>query len=825
MMRGSAVSLVICALMRACLVGAMDNDDPMRLELVQLGEGSEAIAQMAAEVNAHADAVEGVKILAQVSSGAAEREAAAEADTETEHVEASTGIMDATGHGFLLKDEHVYVSGSLRPRISKLAGSQQRQQSSEVVLRESQLDETAPHHQLAAFADWFGSQVTRSHRRKLANEPAASKIIRATDDVAEPNSHTLHQETNAPSIGPVTEVQALLQESLMMLQFSVEDHEARSPSETGNDESMLGEAGDDGDTKMNKKVEEQVKAVKKKEDGIVSAEEDKLEKEKAATDKAAGVKFKDTPNAKLYRSTGPKMAKKWDEAYTKPNVTIPPVASVPPEEKLQLVAVNISANMSEFVSDKVPGEKEGELLSWGVRRGAAKNFPVTPKLKMSKLAPLKDARGMDSFSIDGKHVGLVLHGNALSRVDGKPKVIAGSAAAGDTDGIGKKAKFNNPEDVAVFEDPEKKQSWMAIVADTGNDNLRVIHKLSGGDSKVTTALKQKMLLKPRRVAVLKSDPLEKNDTVKVIAFVVCGRRTIVRVENILGKNVTNGKKQAYETDKQAHITEKDNQIALMGNQPTVHIMSETDFEHISSIAAVSVQYGTNTRKLLFVADQSFKAVYRMDQIMYGELRANVAKMALVEHPGHLVVLGVSSTWFMLVADSRPETSTVQRVDNILDGENSAQVSSFPLHGGSNPKSVVGSEILKGHSFASLTGGSEWKGQLFGTLKGSSSSIVRLDLSVPLSCKEKTLLGSTMFQQLGELQDLGDVQTSDGAMYLYDWVAMSARKESSEWRVVNYFADSKQVCAVSVSGNSNRNSTTAAELLVPYYCESKYCWPL
>jgi len=341
------------------------------------------------------------------------------------------------------------------------------------------------------------------------------------------------------------------------------------------------------------------------------------------------------------------------------------------------------------------------------------------------------------------------------------------------------------------------------------------------------------LVQPRRVAVIKADFHGINKP-QIYTFVVCGRRTLIRVENILKRDRGMIPPTPYADEKEKNMTDASNKLILSGKMSTVHMLSEADFDHLDGLAAVTVQEGKGVRWLLYATDRAFKGIYRLEHILHGEQRAVVTKIARLEHAGDLVVLGSASSWFALVADNRDGQSRITRVDQIMDGESLARITPLPLDDagvdGGSPRSVIGAGALKGMSFVGLSGGADWGGQLFGSTRGDSSDIVQMDLTVPLQCKDEKLLSSEEFQELGELQDLGDVRTKDGPMYLYDWVAMGSKNETdSAWTMVNYWMQDKSVCAVSTVTNARIiNGTVSDErepLIWAYYCDKKVCWPL
>merc|ERR1711988_1679355 len=111
----------------------------------------------------------------------------------------------------------------------------------------------------------------------------------------------------------------------------------------------------------------------------------------------------------------------------------------------------------------------------------------------------------------------------------------------------------------------------------------------------------------------------------------------------------------------------------------------------------------------------------------------------------------------------------------------------------------------------------WDGKLYATVTGSSNDVFVLDTSLKLTCKDQALMGSSEFQELGELQDLGDAKVNNGKMHLYDYVAR-IHVNHTHWKVVNYFADGSKVCGVGTVTN------TSLERVLPYYCDSGSCWP-
>lgn len=840
---------------------SVDNRDGTQLEMMQLEAGTDEIERLAVQVNSHADALEGMRALAAVTSTSAEKDMADVVQAEVESVQEASGVMDQTGHGFLLKEKHIYVSGTLRPHYSNLEGGQERRQTSAVVLKESKDNEPSTGHHLAAFADTFGGRKpnkTAAHSKSSMREGSESSV-------------TVSDQSSS-AVGPQTELQALLQESLVMLEYSEHEkdtkQEAPSPAEAeekpknsqitsssqhnsrsvqaenwsedndDSDEWVLGDGnqddtGTDG-AKAPKEVTQEIEGIEKKENEALEKDEAALDKLQEATNKETAVPFEETKAGKGFHPNAKKLVDQWDTAYTMKNVTVGPVASGKPAkyDQLNVVSMNITKNISDFISDSVAGEKAGVPLTWGVRRGAAKNFNTSPKLRIKKLADISGIKRVDAFSVNDKSMGVVLHGNALSKFDvssGSVVAMAGSTKSGAADGAGTSSTFNKPQDVSVFEDPKEQGSWFAVVADTENDNLRLVKNIASGDVQVTTVLKEKMIVKPRRIAALMAAPTDiRNAGVKKIyVFVACGQRTIVRIENVLGRKRTEEPQSAYQVEAQKLLDKKDKELWNMDNNATLHILSETDFEGITGIAAVSVRDGKATRELVFVSCGSFKAIYRMEHVLHGERRAKVVKMVAIEHPGDLIVLGYGATWFALVTDKRQGHNVLRRVDGILDGEELGRVSSVPGGDKASSKSVEGGELLKSQGILGLAGGLEWTGNLLGTAQGPKGSFVfHMDLTVPLQCKERTLLGSAEFQELGEMQDLGDVKVSDKAMYLYDFVAKSLReKKETEWTVVNYFAEGNQVCAVATAGNSRHNTTAEPELLVPYFCKTGTCWPL
>ena len=97
---------------------------------------------------------------------------------------------------------------------------------------------------------------------------------------------------------------------------------------------------------------------------------------------------------------------------------------------------------------------------------------------------------------------------------------------------------------------------MAVVADTENDHLRLVRNLKGAAGTVSTVLKEKMVVKPRRIAMAMANPTDSNNAGvrKMYAFVACGRRTVVRIENVLGrKRTTPPEKKAYENMKSSKL--------------------------------------------------------------------------------------------------------------------------------------------------------------------------------------------------------------------------------------------------------------------------------
>jgi len=743
----------------------------------------------------------------------------------------------------------VYISGSIAPP-AEIKGKQVPKPRQQETVKE-RLKESLPtvHHRWAAFKDVYGTDGLPDY---LVGDVPAPKV-----------SHSVpkHATSVSPRIGPQTEAQFLMQESLMLLQFDVDNEvkpssaqsDVGTPSHLTAEESEGKETSDeddaeldlmesmndlmesedqqDGKAAIDKLIDAKIKQETKQEDAKMRKAQDEFAKDQAQVRKTTAKRFRSLPETEKYRVNGSKLVGLWDMLTKLPNDTsVPTVTSEAPRWSLQRPALNSTQNSTNKGNSSQPelgaAASEGKAaLSWGARKGIAKNFALAARVKTTKAASLKDVRRMDVIISKNKHFVLVLHGNTLSKIavdaGNAVTVVAGAAASGKANGAGAAARFNNPKDVTAFEDPKKKGSWFAVVADCDNDNLRLVTGALSASSTVKTVLKDKMILKPRRVASLVANPSDSRSAGvrKVYVFVVAGRRTIMRIENVLGRKRTGKGKTAYQNTKVATMNKKDKEIWNNLQQPSVHIISE-DFEYISAIATVSYVRDGGTRWMLFVSDKNMGGIFRMEQVLHGERRARMVPVAKVKQPSDLIVVGVDSSWFALV--SQHNNNTLHRVDKIVEGKDMGRVSSLIQTSGTKKVEgiapIIGADLLRNQHVAGLASGQTWNGKLFASLTGKSSDVLMLDLSIPLTCKDQTLMASEEFQELGELQDLGETKTNQGKMYLYNFVAMTVHTKGQPWRVVNYSPDGTSICGISTVGQS------AAEGIVPYFCHRGACWP-
>lgn len=820
---------------------------PVDLEMVQLQEGLEAQLQMDSAVQLETHAMEGARLLGTAISTSEEAATAREVENEREAVAVVQGVMEETGGGFLMRGSQIFVSGTLRPRM-KIS----EEPSPTVRKIRAQLGDSIQQKRRTRPA--VGDPAIEHHLRALAGAISGMPMHKLTGtsvEVAVSEGDTRELRPKAKFLrhgplnqhGPKTEAQHLLEESAVML-------------DVGYDDLFLGESEGKGtevntQPKMSPPVKEDVEESEKKILNDIEREEDDLELKKEKLANQTSVRFKDSPGIKRFKNNATNLSADWDrQFYLKKNDTNLALASKKPEVELKLPKMNITADMKDFVELSVAGQRLTGSLNWGMRRGAAKNFEVNPKVTIKRVnrRPVKNIKSLDFVSTSETMSTVFITGNSISRMDmvssrGKVVKVAGKESEkGNRDGVGFRARFNAPKDVATFEDPQTPDRWMAVVADDKNDNLRLVDKIPkfniGNEGVVTTVLGERMLKEPKKVVVLAANPKDQKES-EIYTFVICGRRTIVRVENILKRTRSALPDSPYADENEKKMTNESNTVVAMNNQPTVHILSETDFDHLEGLAAVEVKEGTGKRWLLFATDRAFNAVYRLEHIMRGEQRAVIAKIGKINHPGELAVAGRGMTWFALISDYREGQSRVSRMDNIMDGEGLATVSTLTLVNRGNVsqnetvRNVIGDEIVKNQDLVSMSVPRSYTGQIYAVT--SNQDLVKIDMSIPIQCKDARLLGSDTFQELGELADLGNTSPQSKPMYLYDWVAVSSRNlYDPYWTLVNYWYDGApgsqhSVCGVATTTDSDPSIANAgdsdAESVPTYFCENQRCWPL
>lgn len=435
-------------------------------------------------------------------------------------------------------------------------------------------------------------------------------------------------------------------------------------------------------------------------------------------------------------------------------------------------------------------------------------------------------QALDVFQLKQKQVAMVVHGNQLSRVDiksGHVSPVAGSPSVGKADGTGANAQFNEPKDVAVFSDPKSPDTWMALVADSGNDQLRLVKDpLQTGQ--VSTVLEKAMVEAPRRVAVVESrqttpDMLSTNHKRKIFAFLICGKNTVVRVENILGRRNITSEVKAYESDWERKLRDRDKEIYNENTRATVHLIS-SKFMHLSDIAVAKQHIDGGERIVLFVVDQKAGLLLRLDNVIEGERRARVVEIGDAgSHVGTFLSVQSGKSWFGISGGSIPEkegedvkkggiTQHIYRVDQVIEGSKEGVRSS--LH-----------SLKQDGRMVSIAAMANWGGKVYfivDSLKGETS-LFELDMSHPLICKDQTMMGSTEFNELGELENLGLVQVETKDVALRSWVGMAPLKSDKvDWRVVAFRADEGRVCGISTMMQDPSASVFG------YHCSKGICAP-
>lgn len=525
-----------------------------------------------------------------------------------------------------------------------------------------------------------------------------------------------------------------------------------------------------------------------------------LDEQKFQDEKLQSEDFSDDKDSKQYKTDGTQMVKAWDKA-NQPE-------KEPEADDMAMRGTPASINATEVAPVKP--------VSWRVKIGMVKNFGSSPRAVDRKIVSLKDMHALDVARIESsagvKDVAFLLHGHQLSRADlktGQVKHVAGSSE-GLADGSGDAVKFANPSDVAVFADPKFPDQWMVLVADSQNDQLRLVRDPLGA-GKTTTVLEQAMVEDPRRVAVVESrqsspDQIATNAR-KVFAFVICGKGTVVRVENILGRRKVTTESRAYESKWEKELRLRDKQVFNENARATVHMIS-TKFMELSDISIAKEYVDGGERIVAFVVDSKAGLLFRLDQIIEGERQARITEIGRTKGRSFLAI-NSGSSWFGIAGQTGKAHQRLHRVDQVIEGKREGR--STDLHA-----------LKQTGTLKALGAMSDWKGKVYAVVDSGSgdSSLMEVDMSQDLVCKDKTLMGSSEFNELGELESLGLVKQTTKPIRLRAWVAAApvGGNNQTSWRIITFHSSKGRVCGVSSTAGDPKASVFA------YFCEAGTCAP-
>jgi len=586
-----------------------------------------------------------------------------------------------------------------------------------------------------------------------------------------------------------------------------------------------------------KKVKMEQKKILKREDAEIDAEVQKGKKAQLAAedkdDKFQGMGFEDDKKAQAkFAVNATLMAWEWDDAM-----------SMGPPPKPELSVPGTQGPMKRDGSG-------GESVAWRVKVGLIKNFPVNQQMVQKTIATVPDMHAVAVANIKVgtkvKNVAFVVHGHRISRVNldnGQIDPLAGSTDRGYVNGVGTVSRFNDPRDVAIFRDPKNRDEWMLLVADSNNDQLRLVRDPLGKGN-VTTVLENATVEIPHKVAVVESrqnsPDQNANNTRKIFAFLICGKRTVVRVENILGRRKVVAESRAYESDWDRKQRLRDKTIHNEDAKATVHLLS-SGFLHLTDIAVLKEEIAGSERIVAFVVDKEAGKLFRLERIIAGERQARVVEVGSMHNDvGPFETIRAHNTWFG-IAGQAGSNQFIHRIDQISEGMQEGRTSLL--------------QTLKeaGQVRSLAVAPSGWKGKFYMIVDSKLSSklpsaatlvddeveestvieskLIEVDTTLQLICKDKTMLGSSEFNELGELQNLGLVKQDSKALDLKEWVGMTTVANKTKWQVVLFRADEGSVCGVgfTIAHKGSQSSTpTIGSVESPevfgYHCDKGACFP-
>ena len=586
-----------------------------------------------------------------------------------------------------------------------------------------------------------------------------------------------------------------------------------------------------------KKVKMEQKKILKREDADIDEEVQKGKKAQLAVedkdDKFQGMGFEDDKKAQAkFAVNATLMAWEWDDAMT---------MGPPPKPEFS------------FPGTQGPMKRDGsggESVAWPVKVGLIKNFPVNQQMVQKTIATVPDMHAVAVANIKVgtkvKNVAFVVHGHRISRVNldnGQIDPLAGSTDRGFANGVGTVSRFNDPRDVAIFRDPKNRDEWMLLVADSNNDQLRLVRDPLGKGN-VTTVLENATVEIPHKVAVVESrqNSPDQNATNarKIFAFLICGKRTVVRVENILGRRKVVAESRAYESDWDRKQRLSDKTIYNEDAKATVHLLS-SGFLHLTDIAVLKEEMAGSERIVAFVVDKEAGKLFRLERIIAGEQQARVVEVGSMHNDvGPFETIQAHNTWFG-IAGQAGSNQFIHRIDQISEGMQEGRTSLLQTL----------REAGQVRSLAVAPSG--WKGKFYMIVDSKLSSklpsaetlvddevdestaikskLIEVDTTLQLICKDKTMLGSSEFNELGELQNLGLVKQDSKALDLKEWVGMTPVANQTKWQVVLFRADEGSVCGVgfTIAHKGSQSSTpTIGSVESPevfgYYCDKGACLP-
>lgn len=552
-----------------------------------------------------------------------------------------------------------------------------------------------------------------------------------------------------------------------------------------------------------------LEAFEKKEEAEIKTEIKVLKKKVLEDEELQAQDFSDTKDSEEFKQNATQLLADWDKA----NEPEPP----PPEPDFVLTGSKKQGSTGNETELGDISTKKVKPVSWRVKIGMMKNFAPNPRAVTRTVASVSDMHALDVARIQSagavRDVGFVLHGHQLSRVDlksGKIKHVAGSTP-GFADGIGSAVKFDEPNDVAAFTDPLHPDQWMVLVADKKNDQLRLVRDPLG-KGKTTVVLEKAMVEDPRRVAVVTSrqntPDMISSSARKVFAFVICGKHTLVRVENILGRRKIKAEALAYESAWETKMRKRDAEIYNENGKATVHMIS-SKFMHLSDIAIAKEEADGGERIVAFLLDSKAGLVFRLDQIIEGERKAHITEVGNAPaKSGPMLAINSAggASWFNIIGQPG-KNQTLHRMDEVIEGKEEGQTGAlFTLAQKGRLKGLAAMAKWGGHVYATVDTG-----------KGSSE-LIDVDLSQDIVCKDKTLMGSSEFNELGELESLGLVQRVTKPLRLRSWVASSkVTGNETNWSVIAYHANQGRVCGVSTTVSTDGG-------VFGYFCQGGTCFP-